>query len=153
MKKLLFVLSITLLAVKAYAWVNPQSVTVPSSVIVSSAGVTGAAVTVTLSTASVGSGQGAFSAGYNDYITNVHIEGLYLGGVNSPATATCTSTNIAASNPQWLVGLVSSNTVSLTDMQFANPLLVVNNSSNTVITCPATANTKWNVIVGHFVAP
>lgn len=152
MKKMLFVLSILLVASKSHAII--PLVEVPSSLDVSSAPVvSGTAATVTLSTPSL-QGQGPYSSGYTDYITNIRIEAFYTGGVNGASTPiSCTTTNLNG-NPSWLIPpAITTGTIYVSDMHYFDPLVTINSSSNTVVNCPATANVKWNVNVNHFVAP
>lgn len=149
MKKLLIVLGCVSLSHFSFAWVNPQAVLVPPSVNVSTAPAAGTAGTVTLSTPSAG----AFSSGYFNYVTDVHID-MYpanssIAGGNGGKPVYCTSTNLPGS-PQWMFStVVTSGTVITEDFQYANPLQGTQ-GSQVQITCPAATNASWNINVGYY---
>lgn len=154
MKKMLFAVGCLFTVSYSYAGSGAQAIAIPSTVNVSSApAASNAVATVTLSTPSL-QGQGSYSAGYTDYITHIRIEAAYTGGVASNSTPTnCTTTNVSG-NPTWFIPpAITTGTLYVADIQYANPLVAINSSSNTVVNCPATANVRWNVNVNHYVAP
>lgn len=146
MKKLVF-LSLFLVA-NLWATPVPTPVAIPSSVIVSSAS-TGANGTVT-ATVPAPSGGGAYSTGYLNYITSVHIETV-SSGISAGATKfTCTSTNLGNMAFNF-VPAVSTGTIQVLDRQFANPIISTSTAVTTV-TCPANAALQWYIDIGYFTA-
>lgn len=151
MKRFLF-LSLVLFGVKEVQAANTvQSISIPTSIGVSSApAVSNAPATVTISTP-VAPG---LSTGWSNYITNIHIESLMTGGVVGAVNpVTCTSTNMQGS-PAWnFPPAVSTGTITIMDMQYANPLTPTTAQANTTVTCPAATGIRWNVNVNYFAAP
>lgn len=143
MKKLLFVLGLTILASKAQAqnldvWGN-QGVTVPSAVIVSSAGLGAIASSAT-----------ATSGMYN-MLTNIHIEEYSTGTVAGAANPyICISSNIPSTPTFSFPSALAVGTSIVLDMQFANPLKSVTANNITSVTCNSSAGIRWNVILGSF---
>ena len=150
MKKLLILVTSLFIISKVQASNSGQPVTVTSIVIVSSNAAANVGATVTVSTPLT---SGAFSTGYTNYITNVHIAGYSSGQLPSTITqATCTSQGFPV-NPTWDFGTnISTNTVQTMDMQFANPLAGTQ-GSQIIVSCGQYAKLAWNIIVGYFVAP
>lgn len=148
MKKFL-VLSVLFIASKSQAVMgySPAPVLVPNSVVSSSASAVGGQAQVTITTPT---NVGPYSSGYYNYLTNIHIEmfaAATLAVANGPLS--CTTVGIGNTPSLGFSTVVASGTVVATDLQFANPLQA-NQASNVVVTCPATANVRWNVVVGYY---
>lgn len=150
MKKYLMILAgILVYGAKAEAQPLPLPVVIPSIITVSSfTAASGTTATVTISSPVATT----YSTGLNTYVTNVHIE-MYptatLVGAAGPVK--CTSTNL--NSVAWSFNTnISSGTVQVMDMQFANPIIAPNAAINTVVSCPGTTSIIWNVIVGYFQA-
>lgn len=153
MKKLLFVLSVMATYTPfCLATPLPTPVVLPFSVIIASASTianTQAQVTMSSPTNS-----GAYSTGYYNYISNVHIDASYTGGtVGATLPLSCTTTNVSGSPSFKFPPALSTGTLQALDTKFLFPVQSTNSASQTSITCPATANVMWNIIVGYFAAP
>jgi hypothetical protein len=134
----------------AFAVNNGQdSAIIPPVVLVSSFGLSGTLVSVTVSTPVAKS---AYSAGEYNYITNIHIEAFYGGGIGGvPGTSfQCTTTNLPGSPSFRFPPMITTGTVTTVDMQFANPLRATQASQVTVV-CPGSPTSLlWNIIVAYF---
>lgn len=147
MKKLLFVLSLTLVTTKVHAAYNPWSVAVAPSVTISSTSAAAAGALVTITTAP---NSGPFSTGLNTYLSHIHIEYYATGTLTGGATpVVCTTTNLPG-NPSFKFPTAEATGVELIeDMDFSNPIQTTS-PGNITISCPGTASTLWNIVATYF---
>ncbi len=144
MKKMLFILSLTVLVSKAYAVTSvPQPAALLPSVTISSApAVSNVAATVTITTAP---NSGPYSTGLNTYLSHIHIDALSVGQAAASTTLiTCTTTNIPGTPGMNFTAGPSTGTVTSMDIDLSSPIQS-SSAANIVISCPANSNIRWNL--------
>lgn len=156
MKKVLVVfISIIGLGTLAHADNQLRAVNQLPSVMVSSIpAVSGAAATVTIPQTT---GFGTFSTGYNNYLASVHIDDRNTGGVATQigVAANCTLTASGPNAPVNItyafLGAATTGQMNIVNENFSSPVFL--STGTATLTCPATANTLWNIHLGYIVAP
>lgn len=150
MKKILFLM---LCAIGGFAWADyPASpVDLPYTIVVASSAAQGVSARVQVSTGALFS---VYQSTPLNAFTNVHIEAYSSGATSGGVLATCSTVNMTTGNTlsfNFVPVTPSTGTLSLMDMQFANPLQAPATGFSS-ITCPATAGISWNIILGYLKA-
>lgn len=156
MKKILFVLGIVgFIYSPVHADNQLRLATQLPSVMISSTAVdSGAAVSVTIPQTT---GFGAYSTGYNNYLSSVHITDRNSGGLASQigvaanCSLTATGTNAPATIKYGFLGAATTGQINIDNEVYANPVFL--STGTATFTCPATTNTLWDVHIGYIVAP
>ncbi len=124
----------------------PTPTTLPPSVVTSSFTLVAGTATVTVSTPT---SIGAFSSGYYNYISHIHLEMYATSTLTGGATpVTCTSTNLGGLTLN-LPTAAATGTVYLLDMPFDNAMQATQ-GSQVIITCPGRPNVIYNLIVAYY---
>lgn len=153
MKKILLSLGIMFLTKGLWATTTPSPTYTQPSVLVSSyAALANIPVTITISSPT---GGGAYSTGYTNYISELHIVAYATGTVLGLSTPTvCTMSGFPSGTVSLPFGTTyaSVGTVVSKDYTIQNPFAATP-GSQVVITCPALAGVIWDMFAGYFVAP
>lgn len=151
MKKVLFIISL-FIGSYSYASNTPQVIILPSQVIISSYGaVGGSTMTITIASPTT---SGAYSSGYSNYLSELHIDEFATANLNGQASPyQCTITGI---NTTTLIIPMPTNAsagiVSRLDLTIEHPIQAPA-GNQIVISCPGVANVIWNIWAGYQVGP
>ncbi len=145
--KTLLVLAVLFVARNAHAgYYNSYSDSL-STIVTSSATASGGQGLVTLSTPTTPS---TSSSGYYNYISHIHIEMYAVSTLTGGATpVNCTTTNLPTTPVFKFQTAEATGTEQTLDMDFAYPIQA-NQGFQVVITCPATSNVIWNMVVTYY---
>ena len=96
-------------------------------------------------------GGGAYSTGYYNYLSDLHVVAYATATVTGTGTPiTCTVTGVPNSPAILLETAMAVGTLHPRDFSFSNPVQATQ-GARIVITCPATGSVLWNIWASYFV--
>jgi hypothetical protein len=150
MKKYLLLLAALLgLSLNAQAATSTASpVILPTVLTVSSSTAVGTLFNLTVTTPTFN--VGAYSSGYYNYVTYVHIEMYAAATLTGGATpVVCTFSNWPGSPTPRFPTALATGSMYVLDMPFAFPASATV-SSQVMLSCPATASVVWNASIQYY---